>query len=340
MPPSGPSWWYDPGQSAMPWLLHPLAALYGALGERRLRQTTPYRSTLPVICVGNLTAGGAGKTPVACEIARLLIAEGRRPAFLSRGFGGRTKGPHRVDPARDTAAEVGDEPLLLARFAPTFIAAKRDAGARSIEQSQLADVIVMDDGFQNPQLAKDLSIIVLDGAKLIGNGRVIPSGPLRLPLEIQLARADAFVLLHSTEQHSQVAKPGFLTGIGKPVLTAAIVPEAGQAETLTGPLIAYAGIGRPAKFFETLRGLRLNPVEAISFPDHHPYSAGDAERLVTRANRSGARLITTEKDFVRLAGVPHLAELASRSTALTIGIHFKDGDERLMKGLLQTARKS
>lgn len=340
MPLGEPSWWYDRDARAVPRLLHPLAALFSALGERRWRQTKTYRSTRPVICVGNLTAGGAGKTPLALEIARMLMAEGRRPVFLSRGYGGRIKGPHRVDPALDTAASVGDEPLLLAAVAPTFIAAERDHGARLIEKTRLADVIVMDDGFQNPQLAKDLSIIVLDGARLIGNARVIPSGPLRLPLEIQLARADAFVLLHTVEPAATAAKPGFLTATGKPVLSATIELEAGQREKLEGPLIAYAGIGRPAKLFETLRGLGLTPVEEVSFPDHHPYSAADAEGLLARATRQGARLITTEKDFVRLAGVPHVAELARQSKVLKIGIRFNDGDDKTLKTLLKSASRT
>ena len=189
-----PSWWYSGRIPPAAWGLLPVSALYGAAVQKRFRDAKPYRGKLPVICVGNFTMGGAGKTPVALKLAALLRERGIRPGFLTRGYGGRERGPYLVNAASDGAARVGDEPLLLAEAAPTVVSRDRPAGARLLE-TLAVDAIVMDDGFQNPSLAKDFSLIVIDAAAGLGSGRVFPLGPLRAPLAFQAGMADAILLL-------------------------------------------------------------------------------------------------------------------------------------------------
>ena len=334
--PGEPTWWYQsPGwQSAV---LAPIAAVYGAVAARRMAKAPTYVSTLPVVCVGNFTAGGTGKTPTAALLVARLIARGRRPAILTRGYGGTELGPHWVDLAGDTAARVGDEPLLHARRATTMVARERVAGARTIEADGRADVIVMDDGLQNPSLAKTISIAVVDGARGLGNGRVIPAGPLRARLSVQLPRVDA-ILINGT---GATAMPNFGA---VPVLMAHLAPcEAVGAELTGADVVAYAGIGHPQRFFYTVRRLGARLVETVAFPDHHLFSAADAERLLALAVRhrgagigtgTGARLVTTEKDLARMSGLPALAGLAAASTAIPVEMQLDPGCEAQLSRLL------
>lgn len=288
-----PGFWRVNG--VLPRLLSPAAMLVDLAGRLRRGAATPYRSRLPVVCVGNLVAGGAGKTPAARSIAARLLEMGRRPAFLSRGHGGSTSGPHRVNQATDDAVRVGDEPLLLAEVAPTWISRNRAAGARAIEADGGADVIVMDDGFQNPWLAKDLSLVVVDGGFGFGNGRVMPAGPLRETVDEGLARADAVVVVGRDESGAREAVGG-----RRPVLAARIVPSV-EAEALAGRrVLAFAGIGRPEKFFATLEEIGAVVVAGRGFPDHHRFRGEEIMDLVEAANAAGADLVTTAKDHVRL----------------------------------------
>jgi tetraacyldisaccharide 4'-kinase len=249
-----------------------------------------------VICVGNLTAGGAGKTPTVIAVLEALA--GRTPHALSRGHGGRLRGPHRVDPLRDTAADVGDEPLLLAAFAPTWVARDRAAGAAAAVAAG-AGAVVMDDGFQNPGLAKDLSLVVVDAAQGFGNGRLIPAGPLRERVADGLARADAVVLIGSdTDAGAAMARwPDLAT---RPVLRARLEPLATGLPLDGADVVAFAGIGRPEKLFATLRACGARLVAAHGFPDHAPYPVPILRRLVAEARAADAMLVTTEKDAVRL----------------------------------------
>jgi len=293
-------WSADAGHdSRMARLLTPLGWAYAAAGQLRRAVVTPERLGIPVICVGNVTAGGAGKTPVCLALADRLRAAGHTVHFLSRGYRGRTTGPHRVDLGRDGAAAVGDEPLLLARMAPTWVARRRPDGGRAAEAAG-AGVLILDDGFQNPSLIQDLSILVVDGGAGFGNGRLIPAGPLRETLATALSRAHAVILLgmDRTETcgtlicHAEKSMP---------VLTARLQPDAAAAARLTGVrVIAFAGIGRPEKFFETCRAIGARIIEAHPFPDHHPYGPDEIMRLVERAAFAQAQLVTTEKDAVRL----------------------------------------
>jgi tetraacyldisaccharide 4'-kinase len=314
-------WWRPPGLAAA--VLAPAAWLYGAIAAQRMRRPGA-AAGIPVICVGNLTVGGAGKTPTAMAVAELLIAEGHRPVFLSRGYGGRLAGPVRVDPATHGAADVGDEPLLLARVAPTIVARDRVAGASAARAAD-ADIVVMDDGFQNPALAKDLSIVVVDGPRGTGNGSVCPAGPLRAPVEAQLDYAHAILVVGKPVDAWPVLARAFARKL--PVFHGRLEPDARVLETLrSGPVLAFAGIGDPEKFFTTLSDARIEVRARQAFPDHHRYQRADAEGIVARAARENLVPVTTEKDQVRLAGQAEVAELARIVRALPVKLVMAEAE--------------
>ncbi len=334
MPLKTPSWWYRKAGVASA-VLSPLAALYGWVAASRLARGDAYRSRLPVICVGNFTAGGGGKTPTAIAVASLLKAMGKSPAFLTRGYGGTAKGVVRV--AGQDAEAVGDEPLLLAAIAPTFVSADRVAGAQAIEETA-ADVIVMDDGFQNPSLAKDLSLIVVDAASGLGNGHLIPAGPLRAPLEAQIARADALLVIGDGKKADALIET--FAAAGKPVLRAKIAPAPHvDARWLSiMPVIGFAGIARPSKFFATLKANGARLIGSHGFGDHHRFSEKDAKALLKVADDKSAMLVTTEKDWARLAEDDEdsaVTELKHRSRPFAIVIAFDD--EETAKALIGRA---
>jgi tetraacyldisaccharide 4'-kinase len=312
-------WWRQAGTAAR--MLAPLAAVYGAVAGWRLEQPGR-RGGAPVVCIGNLTVGGAGKTPTALAVARMLEAAGERPAFLSRGYGGALAGPLCVDPARQHAADVGDEPLLLARTAPTIVARDRVEGAHMAVGAG-AGVIVMDDGFQNPSLAKDFSVLVVDARRGIGNGRVIPAGPLRAPLAAQLGRTHALVVVGTSARVSDVVADARARGI--PVFSARLEPDAGFIAALgRGRVLAFAGIGDPEKFFKTLADADIAVAATRSFPDHHRYTGAQAQALCGEADRDGLVLVTTEKDLARLTGDDAVAQLAAHAHALPVTLAFED----------------
>jgi tetraacyldisaccharide 4'-kinase len=311
-----PFWWRAAGIEAC--LLAPVAAIYGAFAAGRLKREG-CRACVPVICIGNPTLGGAGKTPTALAVARMLKAAGERPVFLSRGYGGRQRGPLLVAPDRDRAADVGDEPLLLARVAPTVVAHDRVEGAKTA-QAAGASVIVMDDGFQNPSLAKDFSVLVIDGRRGLGNSRVFPAGPLRAPLDAQLARADAVVLVGAVGEGAAVV--GAAAEARKlPLLRAWLEPDREAIAALAGgPVLAFAGIGDPEKVFATLREAGIAVAATRSFADHHRYTPADARDLCRQADAEGLMLVTTEKDQARLQGEEAMVELAARVRVLPVGL--------------------
>lgn len=277
-------------------VLAPLGWGYGMATRLRLAMASPFKATVPVLCIGNLVAGGAGKTPVALSLARRLMDQGRKVHFLSRGYGGILTGPLRVVPETHNATEVGDEALLLAAVAPTWISRDRALGVRAAADG--ADVIIMDDGFQNPSVAKDLSLLVVDGDFGFGNGHMIPAGPLREQVAPALGRAGVLVVI-GDDQAGIADRPDVLDA-GLPVLGARVEPGP-EAESLSGkPVVAFAGIGLPEKFFNTLRDLGCDVAAAHAFPDHGPYSPVDIRRLKAEAENKKAALVTTEKDFQRL----------------------------------------
>lgn len=325
MPARELSWWYAPERRLARLLLAPVAAAYGAVSARRMQRAPSYRSALPVICVGNFTAGGTGKTPLVRLIAERLAADGAAPAILSRGYGGRLAGPHWVDPTRDRAGDVGDEPLQHAAHCPTLIARDRTAGARAIEADLRAFThILMDDGLQNPALAKSLRIAVVDGRRGVGNGAVIPAGPLRAPLGMQMRSADAIVVNWGFADRPG-PRPADLAAFEGPVFDAAIAPVGVTDWMAGGPLVAFAGIGAPGQFFAMLERLGGVLAERVAFADHHEMSDAEARNLLALAAKAGARLVTTEKDLARLAGREGAAgDVRSASRAVPIAMHIED----------------
>ncbi len=330
-----PSWWYGGHIPFAAWALWPISAVYGKLVERRFRAVSPYRSKLPVVCVGNFTMGGAGKTPMALTLASLLREAGLKPGFLTRGYGGSERGPHLIDSMLDGADRVGDEPLLLGKAAPTVVSRDRPAGAKLLETLGV-DAIIMDDGFQNPSLEKDFSLIVVDAGTGVGCGHVFPLGPLRASLAFQLAIADAAVILGARDRTDAARlieqKSWHYRSTPLPIFNAQIVPVVAQ-EFREQPFLAFCGIGRPDKFFETLRDAGLTVVKSVRFPDHHPYSDADASSLLAEAKALNAGLITTEKDHARLKGAQGmLGEISRSALAMPISVEFsEDGKARLLK---------
>ena len=284
-----------PGLAAR--LLAPASALWKLATRRRLRRAGQTVGA-PVICVGNLTAGGSGKTPTAIALVEALKTSQLHPAVVSRGYGGRLIGPVCVDPALHDASDVGDEPLLLAAFAPVFVARDRASACRKAVEAG-ADVLVLDDGFQNPSPAKDLSLVVVDAGYGFGNGRVIPAGPLREPVPEGLSRADAVIAVGTSLERAQLVNT-WPPLAELPVLEANIAPLATGMDWEGLRVLAFAGIGRPQKFFETLRGQGAEIASTRAFPDHAAYHPRLLARLETEARSLQAQLVTTEKDAVRL----------------------------------------
>jgi tetraacyldisaccharide 4'-kinase len=308
-----PDFWQKGGALAA--LLSPLGALYGASVAFKARSAKPFDPGLPVICVGNLTAGGSGKTPIAIAIAEMLRSRGQRPYFLSRGYGGSERGPALASRGHN-AAVMGDEALLLARTAPTIVARDRAAGAR-LARDKGASVLVMDDGHQNFALRKSLSLVVVDAGTGFGNGHQIPAGPLREPVAQGLARADAVIVIGDGSPDLQ--------GYSAPVLRAHLKAEgaafAGQ------DVFAFAGIGRPEKFVASLEDYGAHITGSCFFDDHHPYAEDEITQLKMIAG--GAMLVTTEKDFVRLT-------TQQREGIRVLKVAARFDDRPAMEGLLDT----
>ncbi|MEM8631323.1 MAG: tetraacyldisaccharide 4'-kinase [Pseudomonadota bacterium] len=293
-----PAFWYAK-RGPVAACLAPLAMLYAWGTARRLRRGTVYRAPVPVICVGNLNAGGTGKTPSVIAIVQFLGDMGKTPHILSRGYGGTLDGPLRVDAASHGASKVGDEPLLLSAFAPVWIGKDRAATALAAAQEG-ADVLVMDDGFQNPGLAKDYSVIVVDAARGFGNGCVIPAGPLREPVHVGARRAHAVLAIGSPDDRDAFwqAAPDDISVLTR--LDAALEPLQTGMPWSGLRAIAFAGIGHPEKFFATLAGLGADIQRRIPLDDHQPLTETLMSRLKSEAKVTGAQLVTTEKDAVRL----------------------------------------
>ena len=290
-----PGFWHGPA-SLNSHLLKPLAALYGAVAAKRLRHKG-LNAGIPVLCVGNYNVGGAGKTPTVLALAKLLRELGETPVVLSRGYGGELRGPVRVDPVRHAASDVGDEPLMLAGTMPVVVSRKRAEGV-PLARAHGATVILMDDGFQNPSIVKDASLIVIDSERGLGNGKVFPAGPLRAPLQPQLARTDALIIVGNGSAAASVAAE--IAAQGKPVLSAHLKPDEAQVAQLRGKrVLAFAGIGDPARFFNTLRASGIDVAGQRAFADHHAYSQAEIESLIAEARRETLTLVTTEKDLAR-----------------------------------------
>jgi tetraacyldisaccharide 4'-kinase len=323
-----PAFWHRPA-SWKSHLLRPLGALYGAVAAQRLRRRG-FDAGVPVLCVGNYHLGGAGKTPTVLALADILRDLDETPVVLSRGYGGRLRGPVMADPARHDAADVGDEPLMLASHLPVVVSRDRIDGV-AMARSQRASVILMDDGFQNPAIAKDASLIVIDSDRGVGNGRVFPAGPLRAPLASQLDRTDALVVIGEGTASKAIAAAVDVRG-GQ-VLSARFAPDAAVVTRLSGQrVLAFAGIGDPGRFFRTLRASGIDVVLERSFADHHPFSSDEIDELTAAARREGLTLVTTEKDLARLRMRGALPAWAHDIVPFTVTLQF-DHVERLRKFL-------
>ena len=316
-----PAFWWREGGGLATMALWPAARVWGAASAWRMQRPPRYRPPVPVICVGNFVVGGAGKTPTAIALARIARGRGLKPGLLTSGYGGREAGPLLVDPASHDADRVGDEPLLLAAAGPTVVASDRAAGARRLVDEGV-DLIVMDDGFQNPSLAKDLSLVVIDASVGIGNGRVVPAGPLRAPLRLQLRRADMLLVVGAGTAAEPLVRAAARSGRG--TLRGHLRPTKVR-EWRKQPILAFAGIGRPEKFFATLAEAHAPVARTVSFPDHHRYSDAEAAELIAAAEPGNLRLVTTEKDLVRLAGRNGMAgKLHDKAEALQVMLEFEN----------------
>ena len=338
-----PGFWHGPS-SLKSHLLRPLGALYGAIAARRL-QRSGLNAGIPVLCVGNYHVGGAGKTPTVLALTKLLRDLGEVPVVLSRGYGGKLRGPVTVDPARHEAADVGDEPLMLSATLPVVVARQRADGV-PLARSKGATVILMDDGFQNPAVAKDASLIVIDGNRGLGNGQVFPAGPLRAPLRPQIARTDALVIVGNGSAADAVAAD--IAAQGQPVLRAHLVPdEASRAALRSKRVLAFAGIGDPARFFATLKASGIEIVRSRAFADHHAFSKAEIEGLIAEAGRDALTLVTTEKDLARLRAGGGLPDWAKAIVPFAVTLEFDDAaalrkfvTDRLFKARDQKFRTS
>ena len=313
-----PKFWYQKAALAA-WALSPLGWIYGCTTAARVKKRGLH-AQVPVICVGNLNIGGTGKTPFVSDLAQRLLGA----QIVSRGYGGRVTGPVLVDLTRHTAADVGDEPLLLAAFAPTWVAKNRAAAVEAAQASG-ARVILMDDGFQNATVSKDLSILVVDAKRGFGNGFCLPAGPLREPISAGLKRADLLVLIGTPLDGATFLQRYEIT---IPYVQANLQPLATGMTWQGARVMAFAGIGHPEKFFTSLRDVGANIIDSQSLDDHQPLTESLMVRLSARAKAASAQLVTTEKDAVRLPK-------SWQGQVLTLPVRLQFLDEEPLAKVLQ-----
>ncbi|NRG19810.1 tetraacyldisaccharide 4'-kinase [Rhizobiales bacterium] len=329
-----PFFWWRPRPDWRALLLWPLGAIYGAVTARRMQRRPDGSVSVPVVCIGNFVAGGVGKTPFSLALAAELAGRGYSPVFLLRGYGGKAKGPVLVDRKSHSALDVGDEALLLAKDWPTVVSRDRLAGGQFAASH--GDIVIMDDGFQNPRLQKDFSIVLVDAQTGTGNGFCLPAGPLRAPLRRQIVAASALAVIGEGE----AAKPAVRLASRKGLpLFHARLETTPDPELAGARVLAFAGIGRPEKFFASLRELGAEIAIEKPFPDHHPYSYSEAEALLTEADDKGLLLVTTAKDMVRIQSLTGEFPrwLAGRARVVDVNMRIEEA-ERLCERIGEAAR--
>ncbi|PWL17453.1 tetraacyldisaccharide 4'-kinase [Falsochrobactrum shanghaiense] len=330
-----PFWWEKPDWRAM--ALAPAAWIYGAVAGRRLLKSEPPRISAPVLCIGNFTVGGAGKTPTAIALTRAAKVLGHNPGIVSRGYGGTYTGLHVVDPGRDSARYVGDEPFLLANHAPVALCPDRHRAAMRLMENG-CDFIIMDDGFQSARLHMDFALLVVDSMRGIGNGRVIPAGPLRAPLTDQMRRTDAVLRIGQGAEADFVVRRA--SRAGRAIYEAQLVPSSAM-QVAGGKWLAFAGIGNPEKFFASVRQAGGEVVETRAFADHHNYRPEELSALQQAANERGIGLITTAKDHARLSTMTSAPEeFLRRLAVLDVDLVFarKDAPARIIETAIERFR--
>ena len=321
-----PDFWYRSNYSIAAHLLWPFSLVYSLVYKIRKTFSKSWQATVPVVCVGNLSVGGTGKTPTAIAIANFFIQKNIDIHFLSRGYGKTLDGPIRVDPSKHTAIEVGDEPLLLAKIAPTWVSADRRAGAE-LAISDGATALIMDDGFQNTNIHKDISILVIDGEVGFGNGKIFPAGPLRENVENGIRKANAVLIIGDDTKSLRIKIKEFQSTTLK-VLHGYLIPELNDINLKGERVVAFAGIGRPEKFFRTVRSLGCIISETTKFNDHHNYTVDEIDNLEQQAKDMNAKLVTTSKDRIRLDKTT-----AKKVIEIPVILKLKDSSELL--GLLK-----
>ncbi len=335
-----PEFWWRSERTGAAMALWPAAKLWGAAASWRMARPPRFRPPAAVVCIGHLVVGDSGETPAAVALARIARGRGLRPGILLSGHTGRARGPILVDPAIYNADHVGDEALLAAGAAPTVVARDRIAGAKALAAA--TDLIVMDDGFQDPALPKDLTLVAVDAGVGIGNGLIVPSGPMRAPLQPQLRRADALLVIGEGDAAEPLIRAA--ARAGRAVLRAEMKPTRVR-DWRKQPILAFAGVGRPEQFFALVAGTGADMARTVGFPDHYRYTAAEAGELVAAADADGLRLVTTEQDMARLAGKGGpLAALRERAEVFHTVLAFENPaavgemiDEAVRKAALATA---
>lgn len=314
-----PFWWEKSGWQA--WALAPFSFLYGKVAGRRMKRSRRASVPVPVICIGNFTVGGAGKTPTAIAIARAATAKGLKPGFLSRGYGGTLDVTTRVDAEHHRSVDVGDEPLLLAREAITVISRKRVDGAKRLVDEGV-DLIIMDDGFQSARLTLDYALVVIDTRRGIGNGHLVPGGPVRAPLDEQMRQLSAILKVGDGQAADAIIRTA--ARAGKQIFVSSIRPRP-QPDLKGKPVLAYAGIADPEKFYRTVSSLGADIVSRRGFPDHHQFSDEEMSDLMQDAAKADLLPVTTAKDAMRLQGRHGpAADLLQASRIIDINMVFDD----------------
>ena len=321
-----PRFWFKPKvkTSVISYFLFPLSFLWMVLGNLKLFISAPSKSPIPIICVGNITVGGNGKTPTALKLCSLLKDRGYHPHILSRGYKGNLKGPHLVNPLRDSFIDVGDEALMMSKYHPTWISRNRESGVKSAITSG-ANVIILDDGFQNYHVKKDFSILVIEASVGFGNGYLIPAGPLRETISSGLKKTDLIIIIGEHFDQTAFERDTFLRK-NIPIVEAKIVAKINKVTLNQKTVIGFAGIAHPEKFRNTLETLGANVINFKAFTNHKPFKLAHLKELITEAKKKHALLVTTEKDLVRIP-----EKLQPHFKALKVEVEIKNQNLLLEK---------